>query len=158
MSGKTKGHRMSDAPTLAHQFITAIPHAKELGMQITLLQDGRATIMMPYDPRLVGDPTTGVLHGGAISVLMDTASGASVMCHPAAPISTATLDLRIDYFRPATPGQAITARAECHHVTRSVAFVRVIATDDDESRPVAMGTGAFTVDRPRPKPATGGRP
>jgi len=132
----------------ARQFITTIPHAKELGMQITRLENGHATITMPYDARLVGDPATGVLHGGAISVLMDTASGASVMCHPAAPISTATLDLRIDYFRPATPGQAITARAECHHVTRSVAFIRVIATDEDESRPVAMGTGAFTLDRP----------
>lgn len=143
---------MSDVPNFAHQFITSIPHAKELGMRITELQDGRATIIMPYDPRLVGDPATRVLHGGAISVLMDTASGASVMCHPAAPLSTATLDLRIDYFRPATPGQAITARAECHHVTRSVAFVRVIATDDDESRPVAMGTGAFTVDRQGSRP------
>lgn len=140
---------MTDSLTFARQFITAIPHAQELGMVITELGDGRATIAMAYDPRLVGDPATGVLHGGAVSVLMDTASGASVMCHPAAPLSTATLDLRIDYFRSATPGQTITARAECHHVTRSVAFVRVVATDDDQSRPVAMGTGAFTLDRPR---------
>lgn len=142
---------MSDTPLLktAHQFMQALPHARELNMQITELADGRATITMPYDPRLVGDPATGVLHGGAVSVLMDTASGASVMCHPAAPVSTATLDLRIDYFRPATPGQAVTARAECHHVTRSVAFVRVLATDEDESRPVAMGTGAFTLDQPK---------
>jgi len=50
--------------------------------------------------------------------------------------------------RPATPGQAITARAVCHHVTRTVAFVRVTATDADESRPVAMGTGTFTLERP----------
>lgn len=136
----------------ARAFIEALPHAAALNLSLDLIKDGRAQITMPYDARLVGDPTTGVLHGGAISALMDTASGAAVMCHPEAPPSTATLDLRIDYFRPATPGQAVTAQAECHHMTRSVAFIRVIATDDDKDRPVAMGTGAFTVDRPRKKP------
>lgn len=140
---------MTDRLTQAKAFIQSLPHSARLGMDLLEMGAGRATIQMPYDLRLVGDPSTGVLHGGAISALMDTASGASVMCHPSEPASTATLDLRIDYMRPATPGQAITARAECHHVTRTVAFVRVIATDADESRPVAMGTGTFTVERPR---------
>ena len=132
----------------ARQFITALPHARALSMDLTELGQGFATVTMPWDARLVGDPATGVLHGGAVSALMDTASGAAVMCHPAAPTATATLGLRVDYMRPATPGQPITARAVCHHVTRNVAFVRVTATDLDEQRPVAMGTGTFTLDRP----------
>jgi uncharacterized protein (TIGR00369 family) len=138
---------MPDIETIARQFIEALPHSRELGMRLETIGEGNATISMPYDARLVGDPATGVIHGDAVSALMDTACGTSVMSHPQAGFSTATLDLRIDYMRPATPGQTIRTRAECHHVTRSVAFVRAVATDDDEARPVAMATGAFTVER-----------
>jgi uncharacterized protein (TIGR00369 family) len=131
---------------VVRQFIEAIPHSKALGMRLTDMGEGTATIVMPYDPALIGDPETGVLHGGAVSALMDTCCGAAVMSHPANSGSTATIALRIDYMRAATPGQAITATATCYHVTRSVAFVRATASDEDQDKPVAAATGAFTVE------------
>jgi len=130
----------------AQQFIEAIPYSRALGMVLEQIGDGVAAISMPYDARLVGDPKSGVIHGGAVSALMDTCGGVAVMSHPRAPSATATIDLRIDYMRPARPGDRITARAECYHVTRSVAFVRATAHDADQDRPVATATGAFTFD------------
>lgn len=131
---------------LARQFISGLPYAQALGLQMEEIGDGHAVISMPYGDHLVGDPATGVIHGGAVSGLMDTTGGAAVMSHPSTPGGTATIDLRIDYMRAATPGQRIVARADVYHITRSVAFVRAVALDDDTANPVATATGAFTVE------------
>ena len=136
---------MAEEENRVQQFISALPHARELGFVVGELGEGTAELSMPYDTRLVGDPATGVIHGGAVSTLMDTCCGMSVMSHPRARGTTATIDLRIEYMRAATPGQTILTRASCHHITRSVAFVRAMAYDDDREAPVAVATGSFTV-------------
>ena len=140
---------MVDKTRIARQFIEAIPHAKALGMTLTEIGDGWAEISMPYADHLIGDPRTGVIAGGAVSALMDTCCGAAVMSHPENPGGTATIDLRIDYMRAATPGQTVTTRATCYHVTRSVAFVRATTCDADGDNPVATATGAFTIEGKR---------
>lgn len=132
---------------IAQDFIETLPQARALGIRVDELGEGRAVLSMPWAEHLVGDPRSGVIHGGVVSTLMDTCCGAAVMVHPSMPRSTATIDLRIDYMRAATPGQRITARAECYHMTRSVAFVRAVALDEDAERAVATATGAFTAER-----------
>ncbi|MDO5648181.1 PaaI family thioesterase [Paracoccus sp. (in: a-proteobacteria)] len=136
---------MADRIQQTRDFMQGLPHARALGMRVDDLGDGRATLSMDWAAHMVGDPRTGVVHGGVVSALMDTCCGAAVMVHPDMPEMTATLDLRIDYMRAATPQQRLVARAEVYHMTRSVAFVRAVAMDDDTERPVASATGAFTV-------------
>ncbi|MBT9382596.1 PaaI family thioesterase [Pseudooceanicola sp. CBS1P-1] len=128
----------------ARAFTERLPHARAIGLVVEEIAEGRARAWIPYDPRLVGDPETGVMAGGTVFTLLDTTCGAAVVGHPLSGGVTATLDLRLDYMRAATPGQRIRARAECYHVTRSVAFVRALALDDDEETPVAAASGAFT--------------
>lgn len=130
---------------IARAFISAVPHARELGFEVECTGEGAAELVLRWREDLVGDPASGVIHGGAVFTLMDTAAGAAVLSHPQVNGPTATLGLRIDYMRAATPGQAVRVRAECHHVTRNVAFVRATAFDDDRARPVATATGTFTL-------------
>ncbi|MEX2518188.1 MAG: PaaI family thioesterase [Paracoccaceae bacterium] len=127
------------------------PHAHAIGLQLVEEADGALTVVVPYDERLIGDPATGVIHGGVVTTALDTGCGVASMIKKGGGASVATLDLRIDYMRPSKPGMAIKARCECYRVTRSVAFARGVAYDDDISDPVATAAGAFMIARP-PEP------
>ncbi len=147
----TEGVATPDGPGTV---LVGIPHSAAMGMQLISADDGEATMMLPYSEALVGDVATGVLGGGAITALLDTCCGAAVFASKAKRIvSTATLDLRIDYMRPATPGQDVYAHAECYRVTRSVAFVRALAWTEGREKPVATASAAFIVEhKPEKKP------
>ena len=81
---------------------TGIPFNRVLGIQLVLLEKGHARLQIPFRDELVGDPFRPALHGGVLSALADTAGGAAVWSsvddlRP----RVSTIDLRVDYLRPA---------------------------------------------------------
>jgi uncharacterized protein (TIGR00369 family) len=131
------------------ELMSALPHSREIGMRLHRAVEGRSLLSVPYDEKLVGDPDSGVLHGGVITALLDTACGSAVMSMPEKLRATATLDLRIDYMRPASAGQTVFAAAECYRMTRSIGFARAVAYHDDPGDPIASAAGAFMLERPK---------
>jgi uncharacterized protein (TIGR00369 family) len=127
------------------RFMEGVPHLAALGIRYRCHGDRWAELELPYAPHLVAYPETGVIASGAIFSLMDSASGFSVFVSMGEMRPHATLDLRCDYLRPATPGRTVVGRAECLRMTRQVAFVRGVAHDGDPERPVAHVTGTFMI-------------
>lgn len=100
-------------------------------------------LALPYHPDLVGDPDTGVLASGPIVTLMDMATSFSVWLKKGRFTPHATLDLRVDYLRPATPGRTVIGRGECYRLTRAISFIRGQAHDGDPADPLAHAAGTF---------------
>lgn len=124
--------------------LEALPHFRELGLEVSEFERGRCTLRIDPSPRLIGNPDTGALHGGVITTLLDSAGGVAAFSVIRRGQTVATLDLRIDYLRMAAPGPAIYGRAECYRLTRSVAFIRGVAFCD-ERKPVASFAADFAV-------------
>ncbi|MEQ9518976.1 MAG: PaaI family thioesterase [Parvibaculum sp.] len=123
--------------------ISHVPFAQALGMEIIDAKPAEAWMRVPYSDKLVGNPDTGVIHGGVITATLDNVSGVAVQLALPERMAIATLDLRIDYMRPATPLKDLTGHAHCYKVTRNIAFVRSTAYHDDIDDPIATSVGAF---------------
>jgi uncharacterized protein (TIGR00369 family) len=100
-------------------------------------------LALPYRADLIGDPTTGILASGPIITLMDMATSIATWLKSGEFRPQATLDLRIDYLRPAEPGKTVIGRGECYKLTRRIAFVRGEAHDGDPDHPIAHVAGTY---------------
>ena len=120
-----------------------VGHGKALGLEYRGSGENWMELCLPWREELVGVPETGVLASGAILSLIDTSSGGSVWMKLGHFVPIVTLDLRLDYMRPAVKGETVIARCECVKLTRQVAFVRGVALGGDEARPIAHSAGTF---------------
>ncbi|WP_346432456.1 PaaI family thioesterase [Crenobacter oryzisoli] len=128
--------------TLRGVFV-GLPHCVTLGFEYVGSEGRLPTLKVDWREDLVGNPSTGVIHGGVITSLVDTTSAISVTaCLPEFE-TIATLDLRIDYLKAATPGKTIFCRAECYRLASQVAFTRAVCFHDSPDDPIAHGVATF---------------
>jgi uncharacterized protein (TIGR00369 family) len=123
-----------------------IPFNRYLGVRVAEVRRSFARLEIPFREELIGDPLRPALHGGVISALADAAGGAAVWTgiqDERARVST--IDLRIDYLRPA---RLVTIIAEATVVRLGnrvgVADVRLFHPDA-EADTVATGKGVYNV-------------
>lgn len=138
---------------LANRMAQGTPQAAAMGFRLVSAEKGAGSMAVPYRADLVGDPQTGVLAGGVITTLLDHVCGmaaSSALVAREGFAGLATLDLRIDYMRPAEPGREVIAAARCYKLTHTIAFVRGAAFEDSEDDPIATAQAAFAL--------TGGAP
>ena len=122
-----------------------VPHTQALGTRLLSCADGHASGEQPYDVRLVGDPDSGVIAGGVVTTLIDSVCGLAVLSKLRVLRRVATLDLRVDYLRPAYPQHTLHCAAECYRVTRHIAFVRATVDDGEAANPLATASATFVL-------------
>ena len=112
------------------------------GLRLDRAAPGEAWSSLPYRPVFVGDTKTGVLHGGVVTAMLDESCGMAVQLALDGTRAIATLDLRIDYQKPATPGLDI----EAHSVSGPVGPLLYPRPPSDLGEPLCK---SFRCRRPR---------
>jgi uncharacterized protein (TIGR00369 family) len=130
-------------PRLFMSYVRQVGHGGALGIAYHDHGPDWVELALDYDEKLIGVPASGIIASGPIISLMDMATSMAIWVKLDRFRHQATLDLRIDYLRPATPGKTIIGRGECYAVTRSVGFTRGLAHDGDPADPVAHVAATF---------------
>lgn len=141
---------MSDSENWRSKVASGMGHTAyvvALGGETSLAGPGQVRMRLPYSDRIVGNPDTGVVHGGVITGFLDQSCGMALGSALREPASFATLDLRIDYMKPATPGLDILFEGECIKITREIGFARARAFHENPDDPIAIATGTFMFTR-----------
>lgn len=125
------------------KFTTVAPYSREIGLVVRAAKPDWCVIAVPYQPHLIGNPDTGVLHGGVITALIDSCFGLAVFVRLNQLRAMATLDLRIDHLKPATPGREVLGGAICYKHTREFAFLRGSIYHDTPDDPIATSVSVF---------------
>jgi uncharacterized protein (TIGR00369 family) len=117
------------------------PYHRLLGLEMVRVSPGEVVIRMPFrEDLLAGDDEMGqYVHGGAIASLIDSAGDFAIIA--AVGRDVPTIDLRVDYLRPAPKG-ALTATGRAIKAGRSLGVADIEVVGEDGTV-IAVGRGVF---------------
>ncbi len=130
-------------PSQAAKFMLRHGHSAKLGLVYRDHGSDWVELELPWREDLVGEDSRQILASGPIISMLDMASGLSIWTKNTKFVGIATMDLRVDYQRPARPRSSVIGHVECFRLTNSAAFVRGFAHDGDPSDTVATMSGVF---------------
>lgn len=108
----------------------------------------RVRIRMPFNPDFTADEDQALIHGGILTALLDSAFGLANFLAVQNVETMATVDLRVEYLRPAASRADVIVEAECYRQTPHVAFNSGRVWFDTPDRPeVARAMAAFSITR-----------
>lgn len=119
----------------------ASPYARFLGVRLEGEGEARQAVL-PFAPRLIGNPLLPAIHGGVLGGFMEIAALAKLSQARPGERLAKPIDINIEYFRPAGPRDTF-SRAEIRRAGRRIANVRVEAWQEDPDKPVAALHGHF---------------
>ena len=124
------------APTL----LDAWPYARFLGVRLEPGENGPLAVL-PFDPKLIGNPILPALHGGVVASFLELAALARLGAEGK---HARTIDITVDYLRPARP-VTFYAEARILKLGRRAANLAVEAWQEDPGSPVAALRGHFMI-------------
>ncbi len=118
-----------------------------LGMEVDALEPGLAVLGLRPRPEFANP--LGVVHGGVLSTLLDSAMGCSVHTSLTGGASYTTVELKVNFIRPvALEGGRLRCEGRTVHVGRTIATAEGRITDA-AGKLIAHGTTTCMIFQPR---------
>ena len=125
---------------LLHAAQRDVPYLDLLQIRPMSASDGNAVFEMIVDDSHLR--TMGLLHGGAAASLLDTAMGFAAVTKSPAEHHVVTVQLSVNFIKPAWKAERLTATADVTHAGGKTAVVHGRIVNDDGNL-IATATGTF---------------
>lgn len=127
----------------AERFISVLRHCQLLGLKVLQANETSLQMRLPYSKNIIGNPMMGIIHGGALTTLMDTACGTACFVAIEDAELCPTLDLRVDYMKASEAGLDLVAHASVTRITNNVIFTECLVRQEVDNTLVAKCNATF---------------